>query len=462
MKALQAEADPASSNGEEADESEDVEMTETEPVEPSSSQESEKVSVEPVTVEQPEDASEKPKDEIEHEISFAEMDISEVTIIDEYDSTKCDDEKVSKKKDELPRKERYQWEKRYHLPAGPQIVVHPSKTAKSGKFDATVMSLSLLLDYVVQDTKEHSFEVSLFAELFNEMLMRDFGFNIYKALSVFPAMKDEEKKDLKEIETKKESESDAGDKKKAEIDISNEDIKLKDKDRKRHHEDSDDSVTTRSDRSRSKRDGKDLKETQVVERVKQITVCPNLLLSFVYFDQSHCGYIFEKDLEELFYAIGLNLSRSQARKIIEKFITRESLYYRKLTDRPIEVEFVNPLDSLSDEKLKELACGNQIKKISLPSKTADGQPSNVDSTGLVQFNGSLVNIQQLLDQMKRSEAARENVETLLVDLKRQNAELTIANNRNEKRNKELQSDMKSVVRNLQTAENSLSSATVRL
>ena len=36
-------------------------------------------------------------------------------------------------------------------------------------------------------------QVSLFAELFNEMLMRDFGFTIYKALANAPEKKEEEK-----------------------------------------------------------------------------------------------------------------------------------------------------------------------------------------------------------------------------------------------------------------------------
>ncbi|KAH7983415.1 hypothetical protein HPB52_011768 [Rhipicephalus sanguineus] len=57
------------------------------------------------------------------------------------------------------------------------------------------MSLSLLLDYRQEDNKEHSFEVSLFAELFNEMLIRDFGFNIYRALLEAPEQKEEKKKD---------------------------------------------------------------------------------------------------------------------------------------------------------------------------------------------------------------------------------------------------------------------------
>lgn len=43
----------------------------------------------------------------------------------------------------------------------PSIIVQPSKTAKNGKFDCTVMSLSLLLDYRQEDNKEHSFEVCL-------------------------------------------------------------------------------------------------------------------------------------------------------------------------------------------------------------------------------------------------------------------------------------------------------------
>lgn len=34
-------------------------------------------------------------------------------------------------------------------------------------------------------------------------------------------------------------------------------------------------------------------------------------MAFVYFDQSHCGYLLEKDLEEIMYTLGLHLSRAQ-------------------------------------------------------------------------------------------------------------------------------------------------------
>lgn len=35
------------------------------------------------------------------------------------------------------------------------------RAAKNGKFDCTVMSLSVLLDYRPEDNKEHTFEVSV-------------------------------------------------------------------------------------------------------------------------------------------------------------------------------------------------------------------------------------------------------------------------------------------------------------
>ena len=41
---------------------------------------------------------------------------------------------------------------------------------------------------------KHCFQVSLFAELFSEMLMRDFGFTIYKTIVAAAPIVEEEKK----------------------------------------------------------------------------------------------------------------------------------------------------------------------------------------------------------------------------------------------------------------------------
>merc|ERR1719381_429880 len=74
----------------------------------------------------------------------------------------------------------------YKTPSNPCIFVHPNSKAKSGKFDCRVESLSVLLDYRTDDNKEGTFELSLFAELFNEMMMRDSAFKIYKKIVSTP------------------------------------------------------------------------------------------------------------------------------------------------------------------------------------------------------------------------------------------------------------------------------------
>lgn len=203
-------------------------------------------------------------------------------------------------------------ERRYSLPETPQIIVHPSKTAKGGKFDCTAMSLSLLLDYRPEDTKEHSFEVSLFAELFNEMLMRDAGYNIYKALYTLP----EKKEATTTSEGKKKA---AGDEEKPPSSTDGDGGENKD--------------GKEDNNAKAKEDKKGDKAAALVvaaekEKKRTVTVNPDLLMSFVYFDQTHCGYILSKDVEDLLCAIGLSLSRAQIRKVVKKMVASDSLYYR--------------------------------------------------------------------------------------------------------------------------------------
>jgi len=44
-----------------------------------------------------------------------------------------------------------------------------------------------------------------------------------------------------------------------------------------------------------------------------VTVDKATLLAFVYYDTTHTGYIVDKDLEEMFFTLGLQVSRSQVR-----------------------------------------------------------------------------------------------------------------------------------------------------
>lgn len=261
-------------------------------------------------------------------------------------------------------------EKRYRLPEQPQILCHPVPQRSLEKFSCEVMSLSILLDYRPEDTKKHCFEVSFFAELFNEMLMRDFGFNIYKMLSVMPDIETvlEESKDKQDggqqkgddgEPNAKRSRNDPSDLnensrhskkgdsgKRAEVDRKSE-SKDKDKNRDRDRDRERDRGKERDrererDRDRGNRDKRlsrpkdetDEDNTSMRsvdskrrETKKMVVVDPDLLLSFVYFDQDHCGYIFSNHLEDLFHSLGLMLSRADTKRIITRVGAR-SLNYR--------------------------------------------------------------------------------------------------------------------------------------
>lgn len=466
----------------------------------------------------PEDTANPVEKEAEEDFETMDnVDMSEVTVIDEYDSKA--EEKTKPEQVKLTEKECQLLEKRYSLPEQPHIIVHPSRTAKSGKFDCAVMSLSVLLDYRQEDSKEHSFEVSLFAELFNEMLTRDFGFNIYKALHMLPAKKEEEKKE-KEVTI----DLDAIDDKKVNGEGAKEKAGEEDTVKSTNDKDEKDKAKERDTRKRSRFDDPTEDERRrrekEKERAKLYTADRELLLSFTYFDVSHCGYIFEKDIEDLFYTIGLHLSRSQIRRLVSKAVTRDSLYYRKLTDKVKEdddvveitdekspekeekdadkaeanadekkMEVVEKIDDMTaaaaatveipEADLKEISTGNSnykeqlkanlqlvlnadaveddkppAKKIKLDATaTEDGVPE-IES-GIVAHNGSVVNIPKLLEQMRRLEKSREEAELLLVDLRKQNTELTRSNARANEKIKDQSTDLKNTAKKLAETEQNL-------
>lgn len=511
-KALKQEQEEAEKK--DAPEATGEEKSDSKPDDEASAEEKKPTDEKPTEQDSTDDASAKPVEkEAEEDFETMEnVDMSEVTVIDEYDSKA--EEKAKAEPAKLTEKERQLLEKRYSLPEQPHIIVHPSRTAKSGKFDCAVMSLSVLLDYRPEDSKEHSFEVSLFAELFNEMLTRDFGFNIYKALHMLPAKKEEEKKekeviDLDAVDDKKVN-GDAAKDKTSEEDAksaNDKDEKDKSKDtRKRSRFDD----PTEDDRRRREKEK---------ERTKFYTADRELLLSFTYFDVSHCGYIFDKDIEDLFYTIGLHLSRSQIRRLVSKAVTRDSLYYRKLTDKvkedddvveitddkspeeEKEAEKAEPETEADDKKkeaevalektdtatpaeipeaeLKEIAMGNinykeqlkanlelvlnsdandddkpPAKKIKLDTATnEDGVPQT--ESDIVVHNGSIVNIPKLLEQMRRLEKSREEAELLLVDLRKQNADLIKSNARANEKIKDQSTDLKNTSKKLAETEQNL-------
>jgi hypothetical protein len=55
--------------------------------------------------------------------------------------------------------------------------------------------------------------------------------------------------------------------------------------------------------------------------------------AFAYFDSNVCGYILDKDLEEIIYSIGLDLSRGEIQRTVKKLSARDKINYRNLTDK---------------------------------------------------------------------------------------------------------------------------------
>lgn len=347
---------------------------------------------------EPEKPAEKDEEEFE---TMDNVDMSEVTVIDEYDSKAEENKKPERVK--LTEKERQLLEKRYSLPEPPHIIVHPSRTAKSGKFDCAVMSLSVLLDYRQEDSKEHSFEVSLFAELFNEMLTRDFGFNIYKALHLLPPKKEDEPKkestteDAKEEDEKKVNGDGAKEKEKGteENAKAKDDKDDKEKDRGRER-DRDSRKRSRFDDA-SEEDRRRKEKDKERDRLKYYTADRDLLLSFTYFDISHCGYIFDKDVEDLFYTLGMNLSRSQIRRLVSKAVTRDSLYYRKLTDKVKETPEENKELKDKDTDQKESVAESSEVAVVATVKTEKNEAEEITEAELeVLATGN----RNILEQMK--------------------------------------------------------------
>ncbi|XP_035205018.1 cell division cycle and apoptosis regulator protein 1-like isoform X2 [Stegodyphus dumicola] len=327
-------------------------------------------------------------------------------------------EEDAKKEKEDDKKQKEEKEKSSadikNFPDSPAILVQPSRTAKSGKFDCAVMSLSLLLDYRQEDNKEHSFEVSLFAEIFNEMMMRDFGFCIYRSLVEAPEIKDDDK-DKKKYD-KKDDKKDRKDEK--------EDFRRKDE-MNENDSDKDDDESDDDDY-----DGDDKREKErKKKRKKRTLMCthdPYLLLSFIYFDQSHCGYLLEKDIEEILYTLGLMLTRAQVRKLIQKVCKREIFRYRKLTDKPIDGDKSLKPDG-PKVNIEELAIGNKkciplFKTGEVESIEETKEESNKSS--LVNYQGALVDVGKLMEQLERSEKAcleaDEKLKALEIDLQNLN------------------------------------------
>ena len=318
--------------------------------------------------------------------------------------------------------------------ASPGLLVYPNRTAKAGKFDCKLMSLASLLDYRVEDSKEHSFEVSLFAEMFAEMLHRDSSFRVFKSILAAPEKesadkkKDESKessKEPKEGEEKKEEgkteeKMDTTTNGTTESDSKEEAAKEETKkEEPKKDEPAKDSASPKKEDSKKRKRSKspDKKEEKVI-----LVKDPGLLLAYSVFDHNLCGYLYERDLEEILHFPALGLSRAQVQRLLKRLHSRgDSINYRRLTDTlaaegSLEVRSHPNLAQLPpDQEL--IAPGGPLGALGEEArdKTDEGRektaPVDVgQSGGQVYFEGSLVDVGQLLGQLRRMESEQRAME----------------------------------------------------
>lgn len=160
-------------------------------------------------------------------------------------------------------------------------------------------------------------------------------------------------------------------------------------------------------------------------------------------------------------------------------------FIRKLTDKPKD-EPAPVILSASVENAEELGIGNNgLLPIFGSGKSIETSKKNVEKTAdegvnedelvksealdrnesggeshMVMHKGALIDIEKLLQQLNRSEKAREETEFRLSDLVKSHNDLQSSNSKSKDKIKDLQSELKSCNRKINEAESSLSSANV--
>ncbi|KAK6468378.1 cell cycle and apoptosis regulator protein 2 [Huso huso] len=309
------------------------------------------------------------------------------------------------------------------LPDEPALLVHP----REGLPCAT-LPLSSLLKY--RNSPGHnSFEVSLMAELFNEMLQRDFGLRIYRALHSIPGRApaqpgsqgaaesqdvhmtpvEPQKKDEEEEGVRKEGAEPqrAEERRKMKEEVLEEDyLLLQDNDKDNfgvvQEEGEMNPVLSRlSDPSSTKETDKEPCSSLVLSR--------DVLLAFVYFDHNFCGFLLDKDLEEIVLSLGLHLSRAQVTELVTKVVSQNACHYQGLAER-WEGD-TEPRDSktlAADPKLQ----GNVslLPPVSVKGSGRQSQRSGSGGSELVTHNGATVHLGNLLQKLERVESTRVHLE----------------------------------------------------
>ncbi|XP_051971654.1 cell cycle and apoptosis regulator protein 2-like [Xyrauchen texanus] len=283
------------------------------------------------------------------------------------------------------------------LPEVPSLVFHPH-----AGLNLSVVSLSSLLEPQTRDC----YEVCLMAEMFSEMLQRDFGFQLYQCLCrlpkgpIDPLISDAEDNSTSTDEEPKKSDEQQQSKNKILTDVKK--TKLKEKDEERETDEisseKDGQTSSPSDNQLIKEHERPLGWTAELPR--------KVLLSWVFFDRHLTGSLREPDLLNVLLSLGLYLSPAQAQDLVKKTLVGGLCLYRNLCSRWTDMNQTD--SSVTDEGNKALFPG--------PSCKERGSARRSSNPDLVNYKGNVINLPNLLQSLDSSKAAQRELEKCIATL----------------------------------------------
>uniref|UniRef100_A0A8C5K6A2 Cell cycle activator and apoptosis regulator 2 n=1 Tax=Jaculus jaculus TaxID=51337 RepID=A0A8C5K6A2_JACJA len=318
------------------------------------------------------------------------------------------------------------------LPEAPPPPLEPAIMARPG-------CVNLSLHGIVEDRRPKeriSFEVVVLAELFLEMLQRDFGYRIYKMLLSLPEKVVSPPEPEKEEAAKEEGLRESKDEVQNEGTAAESDAPLKDgllpkppscggdEEEKPRGEAAEDlcemalgpDLLLLRDDGEEEFAGTKLEDSEVrsvasnqsemefsslqdmPKELDPSAVLPlDCLLAFVFFDANWCGYLHRRDLERALLTLGIRLSAEQAKQLVSRVVTQNICQYRSL-------QYSRP--EAADGGLPEEALFGNLDLLPPPGKSAKAGAVPTEHKGLVPHNGSLINVGSLLQRAEQQDSGR--------------------------------------------------------
>lgn len=114
----------------------------------------------------------------------------------------------------------------------------------------------------------------------------------------------------------------------------------------------------------------------------------------------------------------------------------------------------------SVKKVQQSSSVDNLQTETSTAAQANESSESIIPSHMVMHKGAFIDIEKLLQQLNRSERAREETELRLTELNKMNSELQSGNSKAKDKIKDLQSELKSCNRKISDAESTLTSVNV--